>query len=271
VKNIYLPTEARIEEIVSETPEISTFRLAPVKPVKFKAGQFVQLTVPGVGEAPFTPSSSPYNQEILDITVMKVGRVTRALHKMKKGERVGLRGPYGAGYTLDEFKGKEILLVGGGVGLAPLRSLFLALLHDIISYKQIFLYYGARTPKDLIYKRGLKKWEKEEKVNLSITVDKGDRKWKGSIGLVTTLLDNLTLELKNSIAVVCGPPVMMRFTTLKCLDLGYSPNNIYLSMERNMSCGLGQCGHCMMGRYYVCKDGPVFKYSQIKDIPNPFV
>lgn len=268
---VYLPIEARIEKIIRETPEIKTFLLSPREPLKFEAGQFVQLTVPGVGEAPFTPSSSPYEKEVLEVTVMNVGRVTEALHKMKEGERLGLRGPYGIGYPLNEFKGKEILIVGGGVGLAPLRSLCLALLHDIDRYKKILLCYGARTPKDLIYKKGLKRWGREERVELRITVDKGDRQWKGRVGLVTALLDNLSLGLKNSIAIVCGPPIMMKFTTLKLIDLGYSPENIYLSMERNMSCGLGQCGHCMMGRYYVCKDGPVFKYSQIKEIPNPFV
>lgn len=268
---VYLPIEARIEKVIKETPEIKTFLLSPKEPLKFEAGQFVQLTVPGVGEAPFTPSSSPYEKEILEVTVMKVGRVTEALHKMKKGQKVGLRGPYGIGYSLDEFKGKEILIVGGGVGLAPLKSLFFTLLHDIDKYKGALLCYGARTPRDLIYKKGLKRWGKEEGVELRITVDKGDRKWKGKVGLVTTLLDNLSLNLKNSIAIVCGPPIMMKFTTLRLIDLGYSPESIYLSMERNMSCGLGQCGHCMIGRYYVCKDGPVFKYSQIKDIPNPFV
>ncbi len=268
---VYLPIEARIEEIIRETPEIKTFLLSPREPLEFKAGQFVQLTVPGVGEAPFTPSSSPHEKETLEVTVMKVGRVTEALHKLKKGQKVGLRGPYGTGYPLDEFKGKEILIVGGGVGLAPLRSLFLTLLHDIDRYKEILLCYGARTPKDLIYKKGLRKWGEEERVELRITVDKGDRKWRGRVGLVTTLLNNLTLDLKKSIAIVCGPPIMMKFTTLKLIDLGYSPKNTYLSMERNMSCGLGQCGHCMIGRYYVCKDGPVFKYSQIKEVPNPFV
>jgi len=271
VRNLYLSIGARIEKVISETPEIKTFLLSPSKPLEFETGQFVQLTVPGVGEAPFTPSSSPYEKELLEVTVMKVGRVTEALHKMKKGQEIGLRGPYGIGYPLNEFSEKEILIVGGGVGLAPLRSLFLTLLHDIDRHKQVLLCYGARTPQDLIYKESLKRWGQEERVKLHITVDRGDRKWRGRVGLVTTLLDNLTLDLKNSIAIVCGPPTMMKFTTLKLIDLGFLPKNIYLSMERNMSCGLGQCGHCMLGKYYVCKDGPVFKYSQIKDIPNPFI
>jgi len=268
---VYLSIETRIEQIIRETPDIKTFLLSPGEPLEFEAGQFVQLTVPGVGEAPFTPSSSPHEKGTLEVTVMKVGRVTEALHKLKKGQKVGLRGPYGIGYPLNEFREKEILIVGGGVGLAPLRSLFLVLLHDINRYKKVLLCYGARTPQDLIYKESLKRWGKKERVGLRITVDKRDREWEGKVGLVTTLLDNLTLDLKNSIAIVCGPPIMMKFSTLKLIDLGHSPENIYLSMERNMSCGLGQCGHCMLGKYYVCKDGPVFKYSQIKDIPNPFV
>jgi len=260
-------------QVIPETPQIKTFVLKLENHFEFNAGQFIQLTVPGVGEAPFTPSSSPYEKEKIEVTVMRVGKVTSALHTMQEGDVVGIRGPYGNKYPIEEWKNKEILIVGGGVGLAPLRSLFLALTRNIENYKKIVLCYGARTPKDIVYKEAiLDKWQKEfsDKVSFRITVDEGDETWKGRVGLVTTTLDGIDEEIKNiteSVSVVCGPPVMMKFTTLKLLDVGYTPENIYLSMEKNMSCGIGKCGHCQLGKYLVCRDGPVFTYEQLKDIP----
>ena len=196
---------------------------------------------------------------------MKTGSVTARIHELKKGDVVGLRGPYGNEYPLSEFEDKEILLVGGGVGLAPLRALFLALVHDIDKYKRILFCCGSRTPEDIIYKDCvLDKWQKlNKKVDFRITVDKGDKKWKGDVGLVTTTLDNLDINIKNSVAIVCGPPIMMKFTTFKLIEIGYSEEQVYLSMEKNMSCGIGKCCHCRIGNFYACKDGPVFRYDTI--------
>ncbi|MCK4326443.1 FAD/NAD(P)-binding protein [bacterium] len=270
MKNPYLPVSAEILEVIEETPNIKTFVLKPKEEIPFRTGQFMELTVPGIGEAPFTPSSSPQVKEKLDFTVMNAGKVTSALHKAKPSDKVGVRGPYGAGYPLDEFKGREVLIVGGGVGLAPLRSFFLTLIEDIKLYQKITFCYGARTPSDIVYKNlVMKEWPKldKKKVALRLTVDAGDKTWKGKVGLVTTTLDNLKVDIGGSVAVVCGPPIMMKFTTFKLIDLGYKPEQIYLSMEKNMSCGIGKCGHCMMGKYYVCKDGPVFTYDKIKDLP----
>ncbi|MGQ9629293.1 MAG: FAD/NAD(P)-binding protein [bacterium] len=266
--NPYFPIETVIDDVIQETPNIKTFVLRPKEELAFKTGQFVELTVPGFGEAPFTPSSSPQVKEKLDVTVMRVGRVTSLLHEMKPKDILGLRGPYGLGYPLGEFKGKEVLIVGGGVGLAPLRSLLFALFSEIDDYKRIVLKYGARTPTDIVYKKELKEWAKRDKVDVELTVDAGDEAWKGKVGVVTTLLDDLDVDLSNSVSVVCGPPVMMRFTTFKLLEAGFKPHQIYLSMEKNMSCGIGKCGHCRLGKYYVCRDGPVFKYEDIKDIPD---
>jgi len=267
MENPYQSVEARIEDIITETPNIKTFVLRPDKPVEFGTGQFVQLWVPGLGEAPFTPSSSPEIKDTMELTVMDVGSVTSALHQVKPNDTVGLRGPYGKGYSLEEFEGKEILIVGGGVGLAPLRSLLLALFVNLDRYKKVLLRYGARTPQDLLYKKELKEWAKLKKVGVRITVDAGDKRWRGHVGLVTTILEKIPVELKNSIAVVCGPPIMMKFVTFKLLDFGYKPKDIYLSMEKNMSCGIGKCGHCRLGRFYVCQDGPVFTYDKIMDVP----
>jgi sulfite reductase subunit B len=266
MKNLYQRIEATIENIVVETPTIKTFTLHPQAPISFKTGQFVEVTVPGIGEAPFTPSSHPEIGETLDTTVMNVGRVSSELHKMNKGDRIGLRGPYGVGYPVSDLQGKEILVVGGGVGLAPLRSLMLTLLSNIGNFKKVFLRYGARSPKDIVYKNELGEWAKKQGVDVVITVDKAEDGWKGNVGVVTTILEDLKIDTEEAKAIVCGPPVMMKFTTFKLLEKGFSPDNILLSMEKNMSCGVGKCGHCRLGNFYVCKDGPVFYYDKIKDI-----
>lgn len=266
MNNIYCPIETTIEDIIVETPTIKTFVLRPKEPFGFQTGQFIELTLPGIGEAPFTPSSDPNIKDKIDVTIMNVGRVTSLLHTCSKNISLGIRGPYGKGYPLDKFEGKDILIVGGGVGLAPLRSLLFSLFGQISKYNKVVLRYGARTPQDLLYKDAISEWAKQKKVDIVTTVDVGDPQWKGKVGLVTTILKDLSLDLKKAVSIVCGPPIMMKFTTLKLLDLGFRPQDIYLSMEKNMSCGLGKCGHCRVGKFYVCKDGPVFTYESIKDI-----
>jgi len=269
IDNPYLPIKTEVLNVIEESSNIKTFRLKPESLLHFKAGQFVEMSIPGRGEAPFTPSSSQYEKDKLEITIMKAGRVTSMIHSLKKGDIVGLRGPYGKEYPLSEFEGKEILLVGGGVGLAPLRALFLALVHDIEKYKNVLFCCGSRTPSDIIYKDCvLDKWHNLDKkrIKLRITVDRKDDSWKGNVGLVTTTLDNLDINLKNSVSIVCGPPIMMKFATFKLLEIGYKPDQIYLSMEKNMSCGVGKCGHCRLGNFYACKDGPVFRYDKISHI-----
>jgi len=265
-KNIYQPIEAVIEDIIQESPTIKTFVLKLKSDFSFCTGEFIELTVPALGEAPFTPSSDPRATERIDVTIMNVGMVTSRLHTMSKKEALGIRGPYGKGYPLDKFKSKDVLIVGGGVGLAPLRSLLLTLFAEIDDYNKVVLRYGARTPADIIYKDSISEWAKKKKVDVVTSVDVGDSTWKGNVGLVTTILKDLPIDLKKAVSVVCGPPIMMKFVTLKLLDLGFKPQDIYLSMEKSMSCGLGKCGHCRIGKFYACKDGPVFTYEQLKDI-----
>jgi len=267
MKNPYAYIEADIVDVIDETSTIKTFTLRPREAIGFRTGQFMDITAPGIGEAPFTPSSNHDTTEILDFTIMNVGRVTTLLHAMKKGDLVGVRGPYGKGYPLKEFKGKELCIVGGGVGLAPLRSLIYALFNEVNDYKKIVLKFGAKTPNEIVYKREIDSWRARAKhVDIEITVDKGDNTWKGNVGLVTTILRDLPVHIKSAKAIVCGPPIMMKFVTFKLLELGFRPEDIYLSMEKNMSCGIGKCGHCRIGPYYSCKDGPVFTYQQIKDL-----
>jgi len=268
-RNPYQPVNGRIVDIIDESPTIKTFVVVPEEQIRFQTGQFVELTLPGEGEAPFTPSSSPADSEKMEITIMKAGRVTALLHRCQKGQQVGIRGPYGNGYPVDTFVGKEVYIVGGGVGLAPIRSLFLTLVDRIKDFKRVVCRYGAKTPADFIYKNALfGSWQNINGVNIKLTVDNADGEWNGNVGVVTTILTPEDVDIKNAAAVVCGPPVMMMFATHRLLEFGFDPQDIYLSMEKNISCGIGKCGHCMLGKYYVCKDGPVFTYDQIKDYPN---
>ncbi len=272
-KNIYRPIACVVENFIQESPTICTVVLKPEEPFSFLAGQFASLSVPGVGEAPFTPSSSPYVKDRLEFTVMRAGRVTGLIHQLKKGDVVGVRGPYGKPYPLADYKGKDVILLGGGVGLAPIRALFLSLRQTIDDYRSVLLCTGCRSPEDYIYKDQLfGPWlSLHEKISCRIAADKAGPEWKHKVGVITTLLADLPMEINNSVAVVCGPPIMMKFGTLKLLELGFRDDQIYLSMERKMYCAVGHCRHCLIGEIFVCKEGPVFRYDQLKGKPNIWV
>lgn len=267
-KNIYKPVRARLEEVIEESPLIKTFVLIPEKEFAFSTGQFIELSVDSIGEAPFTPSSSPLVTEKLEVTVMKTGYVTGFMHELKPGAVMGIRGPYGRGYPVSEFLGKEVLILGGGCGLAPIRSLLFALEHIRNDLKKVILCYGSKTPSDCIYKPLFSRLNSIDKFEAYRTVDKSEEGWDGPVGVATNLLDRIKINIPDSVAVVCGPPIMMKFGTIRLLEMGYPDDHIYLSMEKNMSCGLGKCGHCMMGEFFVCKDGPVFTYREIKHNPD---
>jgi len=268
--NPYAPQMAVLEEVIEETPTIRTFVVRPEAPMPFRAGQFVQLTVPGVGEAPFTPSSDPRHPERLEVTVLRTGRVTDVLHTLEPGASLGIRGPYGKGYPVEKFDGREVLVVGGGVGLAPLRSLLYVLFQDIGRYKRVQVKYGARQPEELLFRRSYEEWDAIEGVEVDVTVDAASDGWAGKVGVVTTLLQEGAFDVKEGYVVSCGPGIMLKFVTLRCLELGYRPAQIYLSMNRRMSCGTGRCGRCNIGPYYLCKDGPDICYEKIKDYPEAF-
>lgn len=268
LRNIYAPVRARLIKVINESPLIKTFVLVPEKPFSFKTGQFIELTVEGIGEAPFTPSSSPLVTEQMEVTVMKTGYVTDYMHHLKPGACMGIRGPYGRGYPLEKFYDKEVLILGGGCGFAPIRSLLYNLMAISDKLRKVTLCYGSKTPEDCIYKPYIAELRQTPKFEVLRSVDTADENWTESVGVATVLLDQITVDIPHSVAVVCGPPVMMKYGTYKLLDMGYPDHDIYLSMEKNMSCGLGKCGHCMMGPFFVCKDGPVFSYDEIKDQPN---
>lgn len=267
-RNIYKPIRSKLIEVIEESPLIKTFVLVPEEEFSFATGQFIELSVDGVGEAPFTPSSSPHVREKIEVTVMKAGYVTEYMHRLKAGAYMGIGGPYGRGYPVEKFFGKEVLILGGGCGLAPIRSLLYALEHVSDKLIKVMLCYGSKTPADCIYKPLFARLNSLDKFEAYRTVDKADEEWKENVGVATTLLNNIKVNIKGSVAVVCGPPIMMKYGTLKLKEMGYSDEQIFLSMEKNMSCGLGKCGHCMMGEYFVCKDGPVFTYNEIKDLPG---
>jgi NAD(P)H-flavin reductase len=190
------------------------------------------------------------------------------MHNLEPGAYMGIRGPYGRGYPVEKFFGKEVLILGGGCGLAPIRSLLYALEGVKENLVKVILCYGSKSPADCIYKPLFERLNHTEKFEAHRTVDNADEEWDGSVGVATTLLNKVRVNIANSIAVVCGPPIMMKFGTIRLLEMGYKDDQIYLSMEKNMSCGLGKCGHCMMGEFFVCKDGPVFTYAELKNTPD---
>jgi len=266
----YIPQPAELAEVIDETPTIKTLALSPAAPMEFRAGQFVQLTLPGVGEAPFTPSSSPREKKRVEITILRTGTVTDRMHACQAGQMLGLRGPFGKGYPVDKCKGKEVLVVGGGVGLAPLRALILELLAGIDNIKRLSIKYGARCMEELLYPKQYDQWAGGDKVDFTCTIDNPQPGWDGRTGVVTTLLKDVDIDKSNSYVFVCGPSIMLKFTTFTLLEEGFSPDQIYLSMNRRMSCGMGLCGRCNIGPYYLCKDGPDINYALIKDYPNVF-
>jgi len=268
--NVYVPHIAVIEKIVEETPGVRTYhfnfkdeRLR--KEFIFESGQFGQYSVLGTGEATFCISSSPTRPDHLEFTVQKVGKVTNALNRLGVGAEIGFRGPYGNSFPLDFLKGKNLVFVGGGIGLAPLRSLIWNIIDNRDIYNKVDIVYGARTPADLCFKYDLEAWDKDKTVNMVTTVDREAEGWKGKIGVVPKILEEVAPPAKDTAAIVCGPPIMIRFTFPVLEKLGFKAEQMLTTLEKKMKCGIGKCGRCNIGNLYVCRDGPVFSYAQIKD------
>ena len=268
--NVYLPHIAVIDKIIDETPGVRTFHFN-FKDEKlreefaFDSGQFGEYSILGIGEAPFCISSSPTRRDHLEFALQRVGRVTNALHRLSVGAEIGFRGPYGNSFPLDFLEGKNLVFVGGGIALAPLRSLIWNVIDNRDKYKNIDIIYGARSPADLCFKYDLDAWEKDKSISMSTTVDRGDESWTGREGFVPAVLEQVAPSPDNAVAIVCGPPVMIRFTFPVLAKLGFTPEQIITTLEKRMKCGIGKCGRCNIGNLYVCRDGPVFTYAQIKD------
>lgn len=278
MENIYLPHSAIVREIISETPDIKTFRLTfederLQKSFTYLPGQFVEFSVYGVGEAPFCLASSPTRPGQIKCTIKKMGKVTQAIHDLEVGDQVGIRGPYGNGFPLKELRGKNLVVVGGGIGLAPLRSLIQNILDKRDEYGDVLIIYGAKSTEDLVYQKELQEWQNSPGVKMVLTVDPGgeDQKWQGEIGFVPTILEKVNPSPDNRMLITCGPPIMIRYVLLAATEkMGYRPQQIITTLEMKMKCGLGKCGRCNIGRVYVCKDGPVFTYQQLKELKNEF-
>jgi len=264
--NPYLPKPVKIIRVKDETPDTKTITISPRPFGEFTPGQFAMVSVYGVGEAPFSICSPPSDSN-MQFSIRRMGSVTTAIHEASPGDEIGVRGPYGRGWPLEEMRGRDILLVGGGIGFAPLRPLLLHLLKERSKYGEIAVCYGARSPPLLMYRDEFEKWV-ENGANLYLTVDVGDGDWRGNVGVVTTILDKPKLDRAGAIVCVCGPPVMIRFVLKKVVELGYSKDNVYASLESKMRCGVGKCGHCHFGSKHVCIDGPVFRYGEMMELPR---
>lgn len=275
--HIYDPHLVKIEEIVEETPDIKTFRLVFLEEslandFVFQAGQFCELSVFGEGEASFCIASSPTCKGYIECSLKKVGKVTQALHDREIGDIVGFRGPYGNWFPLEEMKGKNLLFVGGGIGLAPLRSLIWNCLDTRGDFSEVMIIYGARSIADLVYKAELRGWESRPDLKLVKTVDPGgeDDTWDGQVGFVPTILERVSPSPQNAVLITCGPPIMIKFVLQAADKLGFHPEQVITTLEMKMKCGLGKCGRCNIGKIYVCKDGPVFTYRQLQALPAEF-
>lgn len=275
--NIYQCQTATIYDIIQETKDVRTFRYKlddekAQADFTFMPGQFCQLTVFSEGEATFCIASSPTRKEFLECSVKKIGKVTEALHKLSVGDKIGFRGPYGNYFPVNELAKKNLIFVGGGIGLAPLRSLIQYVIDKRKDYGQITILYGARTVEDLVYKSELKDWTDVPNCKLILTVDPGGQTpdWRGKVGFVPTVLEQIAPSVKDAKVITCGPPIMIKFTVKSLEKLGFKPRDIITTLEMKMKCGLGKCGRCNIGNVYVCKDGPVFTYEQIKNLPDEF-
>jgi len=268
-RNLFLPLPAQIHTIrpLTALEKVFTIELPDNISLGHRPGQFVEVSVLGIGEAPISISSSPSRSNgSFEICVRNVGDVTSALHKLQAGETVGVRGPFGRGFPIEKFYGKDVLFAPGGLGLAPLRSLINQVLDERARFGRVIILYGARNPAELLFKDELEIWAKRDDIELHLTVDRGDDAWSGNVGVITTLFRHISVNPRNTVAATCGPPVMYRFVLMELLGKGISEGNIYLSLERRMKCGVGKCGHCQINNIYACQSGPVFPYSEMKGL-----
>jgi sulfhydrogenase subunit gamma (sulfur reductase) len=275
--NLYKPYMMRIERIIEEAPGVKTFRLAFRDPsdkeqFRFKAGQFGEYSVFGEGESTFCIASSPTRENYIECTFRQMGRVTTALYGLEEGDEIGFRGPYGNIFPIEEWSGKNLLFIAGGIALPPMRCVIWNALDWRERFKDITILYGARSVADLVYKHELAEWTGRADVKVVTTVDPGGETadWKGEIGFVPTVLEKMAPSAENTIAIVCGPPIMIKYTFPVLTKLGFSADVIFTTLENRMKCGFGKCGRCNVGKYYVCKDGPVFSFTQLQGMPAEY-
>lgn len=269
-RTIYTPEIASLTDVhpLSESETFFDVKLPGGRELGHAPGQFVEVSLFGIGEAPISICSSPLKKGGFEMVVRRVGSVTAAMHAMKAGDGIGIRGPFGKGFPVKEFEGRDIVFVAGGIGLPPLRSL----INTVIDPSQrkrfgrVIILYGVRSPDLFIFDDERREWEKRKDIEYKVTVDRESPGWNGHVGVITTLIPDLTLDLPNTVSVIVGPPVMYKFAILALRSKGLKDDQLWVSLERRMKCGVGKCGHCQINNVYVCQEGPVFNYAKIKDL-----
>jgi NAD(P)H-flavin reductase len=269
-KSPYIPESAEIVkvEVLSEKEKLFQLRLKNGGPLHHQPGQFVEVSVFGVGEAPISLSSSPTRDSLFELGIRVAGNVTRALHRLNPGDTVGIRGPFGNGFPIAELRGRDLLFVAGGIGLCPLRSMIQYAIDEREQFGRIILLYGCRQPAEQLFREELQQWRDRPDIEISESVDRcpPDQAWEGNVGVITTLFPQVEIDPDRTTALVVGPPIMYRFVASECLTKGIGKGRILLSLERRMKCGMGFCGHCQLGDLYVCLEGPVFSYEKLYEL-----
>jgi NAD(P)H-flavin reductase len=263
----YIPEKATIKKItqLTETEKLFLVSIDSGRSLGHAPGQFVEVSLFGIGEGPISISSPPARDNTFELGVRAAGNLTRALHGLKSGDALGIRGPFGHGFPVENLMGKDLLFVAGGIGLVPLRSLIKYSLEHRDAFGRIIILFGARSPQERLFTDELAAWSKRSDIEFLETVDRSADGWKGNVGVITTLFKKITIEPRKTAVMIVGPPVMYKYALLEVKEKEVPKNNIWLSLERRMKCGLGKCGHCQINNYYVCQEGPVFAYSQIEE------
>jgi NAD(P)H-flavin reductase len=261
----YLPVWAEISRIeqLTESEKLFELQLLDGRPLGHKPGQFVELSIMGIGEAPISVSSPPGRRQSFELAIRRIGNVTAAAHRLNVGDKVGIRGPFGTCFPVEETRGKDLLVVAGGIGLVPLRSFIKYVLEHRSDYGDVTLLFGARNPAEQLFLDELREWKERKDLRYLETVDRPDAAWKGHVGIITTLFPKIRVDPAKVFCIAVGPPVMYRFVILEAKGRGIPDDHIFLSLERRMKCGIGKCGHCQINHLYACQDGPVFKYADI--------
>ncbi|KXA93831.1 hypothetical protein AKJ65_05895 [candidate division MSBL1 archaeon SCGC-AAA259E19] len=268
-KNIYKPYLAELRGIKRETPDVKTFKVEIIEDIDFNylPGQFAMVSVFGRGECPISFSSSNVRDDLIEFSVKRLGKVTAALHELEEGDRIGVRGPYGNGFPIDDWKGKNLVFIGGGIGQAPLRSSIKHVLAERESFDGIDIFYGAPSTEEIVFEDELYQLEDRNDLNVYLSIDEKEEGWSRFVGFVPENVERIAPSSENSIALTCGPPVMIKFVVKNLKELGFESDEIFTSLEMKMKCGVGKCGRCNVGSLYVCKDGPVFSYDQVQESP----
>jgi sulfhydrogenase subunit gamma (sulfur reductase) len=267
LENIFMPREATIVRTTRPTPHEThlTLRMTDGQPLAFQPGQMLEVSLFGYGEIPIGLASSPTRERTFDLVVRTVGRVSTALSALGRGQSVYIRGPLGRGFDLDRLRGRDVLIIAGGIGLCPTRSLIQYILDRRQEFGRFVLFYGARDPKQMLFAEDLRAWRVSREIEYHETVDRAGPGWKGHVGVITTLFKQTRIDPAMRV-VICGPPVMFRFVMAELDRLGVAREHVFVDLERRMKCGVGKCGHCQINDRYVCVDGPVFSYAEIQDL-----